>query len=218
MSREDNHFVIRIEKQNNQIICTGEKFLVDRLLSYVQDFFDSNTFYSQQYGDFSYEDLEFFRKVIKKKLEQFAEKFKIKFHFETKKICKDLATIEIIKLNVTTNKIKHERCQNFLNECLKEKYEDVFKLKDNDVMEYFYETKGLNDILNLEKTFECAIFLPNQLAYFRESQAKKVIESTSISVSDSKHEEMDQTIYSFIAYFYAPNVKNVSFKYSSIYY
>lgn len=181
------------------------------MFKHIHDFFDANTIYSKYYSDYIYEDLEFFRKVIKTKLERYSEKIKAKFQFEVEKILKESTTIEKSKLNVTTTKNKHERFQSFLQESLKEKQVEVFKLKDLDVMEYFYEPKGIDEILNLEKMLECAIFSPIQLDYFEICKPKQL----DTAICDG--ELMDQITNSFIAYYYTQNSDNVNIKFGYFY-
>ena len=210
LSNEHNRFVSRVEKRGKEIVCTGEKLLVDRLLTYIQDFFDSNTFYSKHYNDFSYEDLEFFRKVIKAKLTEYSVKFKTKMSFEANQIRKDSVTFEKIALKVTTNKIKHEKFHNFLSDSLKHKQVENFKLKDKEALEYFYESKGLKDILNIEREFECAIFLPIHLEYFEQFRKSEVDLS---KIEESQNASSPETITSFSAFYEMPNVADVSFSF-----
>ena len=200
MSNEHTRYIIRIEKQSKQITCTGEKLLVDRLLNDIRDFFDSNTIYSKYYNEFSYEDIEFFRKVIHKKVLLFSEKFKIKFEFEsTKQIVENLVKIDMCKLRITTNVSNHERCLNFLNECLQTKQVERHKLKHEEIMEYFYESKGLNDISNLENLFECSILLPVHLKNFEESFniQSKSIETTKDTFNQS-HKSATKNVISIL--------------------
>jgi hypothetical protein len=174
------------------------------LLTHIHDFFDANTFYSKYYSDYIHEDLEFFRKVIKAKLERYSEKTKTKFQFEVEKVLKESTAIEKTKLNVTTTKNKHERFQSFLEESLKEKRVEIFKLKDIDVMDFFYEPKGIEEILNLEKTLECVIFSPIQLDYFEICKPKQ----PDTAICDG--ELTGQITNSFIAYYYTQNSDNVN--------
>ena len=170
-----------MEKKSKQITCAGEKFLVGRLLNDIHDFFDANTVYSKYYNEFTHEDIEFFKKVALKKIQQFSEKFKIQFEFELKQ--SDEVKINVFKLRIITNVVNHSRFLNFLNDNLKNKQVETYALKHTEIMEYFYESKGLKDISNLEEDVECAILLPTNWQFLEQSDADKIRQKSETAVT-----------------------------------
>jgi hypothetical protein len=126
--------------------------------------------------------------------------------FEANQIRKDSVTFEKITLKVVTNKIKHEKFHNFLSESLKHMQVENFKLKDKEAIEYFYESNGLKDISNIEREFECAIYLPIHLKYFEQFRKSEV----DLSKIESENASSPETITSFSAFYEMKNIEDVS--------
>ena len=179
--------MVRVEKQKREITCTGEKLLVDRINADIIDFFDSNTIFSKYYSEFSYEDIEYFKKAFKNKISEFGEKFKIKIDYEINIFNVGLVKIESNNLKITANSINHDRCLTFLNGSLKFKQVENFSLKNKEVIDYFYENKGLNEISKLEERLECAILTPIALDYFEKSKTEHSIQNKEqINISNNE--------------------------------
>ena len=163
-SGEETHKIIKIEMTKKKITCIGEKLLINRIFSELKSFMDSNSIIAKEYKNFTFEDVEYFRKVIAKDIENYIEKLNLSkaFQYELEKknnIIPEIPEldIEVHTLKIVANKFNQEKIYNFLTDQLKHKIVEEYSLINKEMIEFFGESRALQSLANLEKSNQCVI-------------------------------------------------------------
>ena len=166
-SGEETHKIIKIEMTKKKITCIGEKLLINRIFSELKSFMDSNSIIAKEYKNFTFEDVEYFRKVIAKDIENYIEKLNLSkaFQYELEKknnIIPEIPEldIEVHTLKIVANKFNQEKIYNFLTDQLKHKIVEEYSLINKEMIEFFGESRALQSLANLEKSNQCVILPP----------------------------------------------------------
>lgn len=160
-----------------KITCIGEKLLINRIFNDIKSFMDSNSIVAKFYEKFTFEDVEYFRKVIAKDIENYIEKLNLnkalQFEFDKKISISPELDIQVHKLKIVANKFNQDKIYNFLTDRLKHKIVEEYSLINKEMIEFFVESRALQSLANLEKSNQCVILPPILLNHLYGSKTSK---------------------------------------------